>query len=92
MGHSQGELGHYSRDLGDGSDVMDLVDVGDHATARALMRASNFRAVFVPPTRWVRDDASKNIGQPDLRIDAIHFGGDDQAVEADVCGEAVARL
>lgn len=25
-------------------------------------------------------DASKNIGQPGLRIDAIHFGCDDQAV------------
>ena len=29
---------------------------------------------------WMGGDACKDIGQPGLRIDAVHLGGDDQAV------------
>jgi hypothetical protein len=29
---------------------------------------------------WVGGYTSKNVGEPSLRIDAVHFGGDDKAV------------
>jgi hypothetical protein len=29
---------------------------------------------------WMSGDAGENIGEPGLRIDAVHFGCDDQAV------------
>ena len=32
------------------------------------------------PMGWMGGDARQNVGQPGLRINAIHFGGDDQAV------------
>lgn len=29
---------------------------------------------------WVGGYTSEDVGEPSLRIDAVHFGGDDQAV------------
>ena len=33
---------------------------------------------------WMLGDPGQDIGEPSLRIDAIHFGGDDEAVHG--CG------
>jgi len=30
---------------------------------------------------WMSGDAGQNIGEPGLRIDAVHFAGDDQTVD-----------
>lgn len=30
--------------------------------------------------RWMRGDSREDIGEPGLRIDAVHFGGDDEAI------------
>lgn len=39
---------------------------------------------------WVGGDAGKDIGQPGLRIDAVHFGRDDQAVHR--CGASPSAI
>ena len=35
---------------------------------------------LVEPMSRMCGDAQKNVGEPRLRIDAVHFGGDDEAV------------
>lgn len=35
---------------------------------------------FVELMHWIRGDAREDIAAPSLRIDAVHFGGDDEAI------------
>ncbi|MGY2803871.1 hypothetical protein ACVIHF_000601 [Bradyrhizobium sp. USDA 4506] len=40
---------------------------------------------------WVGGDAGKNVREPGLRIDAIHFGRDDQAIHGSRAPSAAIR-
>ena len=38
------------------------------------------RQQIVEPVRGMLGDPSQDVGEPGLRIDVVHFGGDDEAV------------
>ncbi len=38
------------------------------------------RQQFLEPSCWMIGDPREDVGEPGLRIDVVHFGGDDQAI------------
>src|ERR1700677_3314809 len=48
------------------------------------------RKHLVEPMSRMRGDALEHVGEPRLRIDAVHLGGDDEAVH--VCGAAASGV
>lgn len=50
------------------------------ASARHEFFAASSRATTRRADEGMCGDAQKNVGEPRLRIDAVHFGGDDEAV------------
>ena len=74
-------------DAVDGPDAGDLVDV--HGSGRE--RCDDLRPrppipgqQFIEPIRGMAGDAREGVGEPRLRIDAVHLTGHDQAVHG--CG------
>jgi hypothetical protein len=66
-----------------GPDVGDLIEV--HGSGRERrdglrQRSPVPRQQFIEPMRGMGGDAREDVGEPRLRIDAVHLGGDDQAV------------
>jgi hypothetical protein len=45
---------------------------------------------FLDPVGGMLGDPGQDIGQPGLRVDIVHFGGDDQAVQH--CGALSATV
>jgi hypothetical protein len=74
-------------DPGYGSDVGDLVDVRRSGRERRDVLSLRFPVPgqqFIEPMRGMGGNAREDVGEPCLRIDAVHLGCDDEAVH--VCG------
>lgn len=44
------------------------------------MRSPVPQQQFLEPVCWIGGDPREDVGEPGLRIDVVHFGGDDQAI------------
>ena len=74
-------------DAVDGPDAVDLVDVhgsGRQRCNRLKLRPPVPGQQFIEPMRGMAGDAREDVGEPRLRIDAVHLCRDDEAVHG--CG------